>query len=295
MALLALGSQARATETTAQSQTAPPPVQVLISVPEQRLAVIFDGKLLDRFPVSTSRYGTGDQFWSYRTPLGNLEVYDKIGGGLAPGAVIRHRTATGEVLPVDAPGRDPIVTRLIWLEGLEPQNKNALSRCIYIHGTPDEKTIGTPNSYGCIRMRSKDVINFYDEIPVGTIVSIIPGRLPHLPRYKWPKETPAPEITQPASPPDAEIAATKPAATSQPAATDQKPAAPPAPAATKLSEIAPPNPPPVIAEAPDQPAPDRGSSDAWKAMKGSFLLANIPLLGVGKVDDHHKKPVTGSN
>jgi len=171
--LLALGfvvlgslTQARATETAA------PPFHVVISVPDQRLAVVKDGQLVARFPVSTSRFGTGDQFYSYKTPLGQLRVYDKIGNGLAPGAVIRHRSATGEVLPVNAPGRDPIVTRVIWLDGLEPQNKNALSRGIYIHGTPEERTIGTPVSWGCIRMRSKDVIALYDIVHIGMHVVV---------------------------------------------------------------------------------------------------------------------------
>ncbi len=73
------------------TETAAPPFQVLISVPDQRLAVVRDGELVSRFPVSTSRFGTGDSFYSYRTPLGALRVCDKIGGDLPPGAVIRHR------------------------------------------------------------------------------------------------------------------------------------------------------------------------------------------------------------
>ena len=178
--------QAGATETAA-----PALLQVLISVPDQRLAVVRDGELVARFPVSTSRFGTGDNFYSYKTPLGELKVCDKIGENLPAGAVIHHRSATGEVLPVNAPGRDPIVTRVIWLDGLEPQNKNARSRGIYIHGTPQEWTIGKPMSWGCIRMRSKDVIKFFDEIPVGTVVSIIPDKLPHMHRYEPPKLQPS--------------------------------------------------------------------------------------------------------
>lgn len=175
---------------------ADPPCQVLISVPEQRLAIVCDGELVARFPVSTLKFGTGDNYGSFKTPLGQLRVCDKIGADLSPGAVIRHRSATGEVLPVNAPGRDPIVTRLIWLEGLEPQNQNARSRGIYIHGTPEERTIGTPVSYGCIRMRSKDVIKVFDDVPIGTVVSIIPDRLPHMHRY----EPPAPENLAPPQP-----------------------------------------------------------------------------------------------
>ncbi|MGA3171868.1 MAG: L,D-transpeptidase, partial [Chthoniobacteraceae bacterium] len=192
LALICQAASARAASTQTAPPSAPPSpsCEVLISVPEQRLAVVYDGQLVARYPVSTSRFGTGDNYGSYKTPLGDLRVCDKIGADLSPGAVIRHRSPTGEVLPVNAPGRDPIVTRLIWLDGTEPQNKNARSRGIYIHGTPDEHTIGSPVSWGCIRMRSKDVIKVFDEIPVGTLVSIIPDRLPHMRRYEPPKVQP---------------------------------------------------------------------------------------------------------
>ena len=118
---LALTSMAGATETLA------PPLQVLISVPDQRLAVVRDGQLVARFPISTSRFGTGDSFYSYRTPLGALRVCDKIGGNLPPGAVIHHRSATGEVLPVNAPGRDPICDACDlagWTGAAEPERAN---------------------------------------------------------------------------------------------------------------------------------------------------------------------------
>ncbi|HEY5814197.1 MAG TPA: L,D-transpeptidase, partial [Terrimicrobiaceae bacterium] len=79
---------------------------------------------------------------------------------------------TGEILPANAPGRDPIVTRILWLEGLEAQNENAYDRYIYIHGTPEERNIGLAASYGCIRMRSNDVITLYDIVGVGAKVLI---------------------------------------------------------------------------------------------------------------------------
>ena len=143
-----------------------------------------------RFPISTSRFGTGDHFGSYKTPLGQFRVCDKIGEDLSPGAVIKHRSATGEVIPVNAPGRDPIVTRLMWLDGLEEQNRNARVRGIYIHGTPEEINLGKPVSWGCIRMRSRDVIQLCQEIPVGAIVSILPDRLPRMHRYEPPARAP---------------------------------------------------------------------------------------------------------
>ena len=114
----------------------------------------------------------GDNPGSRATPLGNLEVADKIGGGLPAGAVLKSRTPTGEVLAVDAPGRDPVVTRILWLRGLDAGNQSAYDRYIYIHGTPEERNIGKPASFGCVRMRSADIIALYDEIGTGARVTI---------------------------------------------------------------------------------------------------------------------------
>lgn len=146
--------------------------QVVISARDQKLAVLENGKLIATYPVSTSKYGLGDGRGSYRTPLGQMEVATKIGDGAAPGAVFKDRRRTGEIVGVNAPGRDPIVTRIIWLRGRERQNANAFSRDIYIHGTPEERNIGRPASYGCIRMRSVDVINLYSLIGTGAQVTI---------------------------------------------------------------------------------------------------------------------------
>jgi len=146
---------------------------VVVSVAEQKLALMRNGEIVRIYPVSTSRFGIGDAYGTYRTPLGRLRVSDKIGDGLAAGAVIRHRSPTGEVLAPNAPGRDPIVSRILWLDGLEPQNRHAFDRFIYIHGTPEERNIGTPASYGCIRMRSRDVIELYNTVGVGARVKIL--------------------------------------------------------------------------------------------------------------------------
>jgi hypothetical protein len=170
----------------------PPPIEALISITDQKLVVLRDGGVIAKYRISTSRFGAGDSYGSYKTPLGKLRVCDKIGGDLSPGAVIRHRSATGEVIQVNAPGRDPIVTRVIWLEGLEEQNRNARARGIYIHGTPEESNLGKPVSWGCIRMRSEDVINVFEELPVGTPVTILADRLPRLHKYKPPPPPPPP-------------------------------------------------------------------------------------------------------
>jgi len=145
---------------------------VIVSVPDQALALVDRGRLLARYPISTSKFGIGDSAASYRTPLGTLFVSAKFGDRLPPGGVIKNRIPTGEVVAVDAPGRDAIVARVIWLRGMEEQNRAARDRCIYIHGTPEERWIGKPASFGCIRMRSRDVIDLYDRIHIGTHVTI---------------------------------------------------------------------------------------------------------------------------
>ncbi|MEI7821805.1 MAG: L,D-transpeptidase [Verrucomicrobiota bacterium] len=96
-----------------------------------------------------------------------MKVASKIGASAPLGAVFKSRMRTGEVLPPNAPGRDPIVTRILWLRGLEARNADAYGRGIYIHGTPVERLIGRPASYGCIRMRSRDVVRLFDAVPVG--------------------------------------------------------------------------------------------------------------------------------
>jgi lipoprotein-anchoring transpeptidase ErfK/SrfK len=146
--------------------------QVIVSIPEQRMAVLEDGKPLAIYPVSTSKFGLGDQPGTSWTPLGKLEIAKKIGKGAPSGAVFKDRRMTGEIVPPDAPGRDPIVTRILWLRGDEPQNALAYSRYIYIHGTPEERNIGFPASYGCVRMRSRDVIELFDIVGTGAKVDI---------------------------------------------------------------------------------------------------------------------------
>ena len=151
---------------------AAPSASILISVPDQKLAVIQNGMRIAEYPVSTSRYGVGDRFGSYATPVGQMAVADKIGQGLPLGAVFKSRHPTGEVLSPNAPGRDPIVTRILWLRGTEPATRNAYDRDIYIHGTPVERLIGRPVSYGCVRMRSRDVAELFQRVSIGTPVEI---------------------------------------------------------------------------------------------------------------------------
>jgi lipoprotein-anchoring transpeptidase ErfK/SrfK len=150
---------------------------VVVSVPDQTLAVINDGVVIARYPVSTSKFGLGDRAGTYATPLGTMAVASKIGANAPLGAVFKNRRMTGEVLKPNAPGRDPIVTRILWLRGLEKTNAHAYGRNIYIHGTPEERFIGRPASYGCIRMRSGDVAQLFNAIPVGTRIEVANARL----------------------------------------------------------------------------------------------------------------------
>lgn len=134
--------------------------------------MIAHGKVLKKFRVSTSKFGSGDAVGSYRTPLGETFVSAKIGDGLPPGAVIKNRNATGEIVSANAPGRDAIVSRVIWLRGMDGTTANTRERCIYIHGTAEERSIGRRASYGCIRMRSRDVIALYGLVHIGMHVRI---------------------------------------------------------------------------------------------------------------------------
>src|SRR6266516_953456 len=120
--------------------------QIVISAREQKLALLDRGNLMAIYPVSTSKFGLGDWRGSRYTPLGQLQIAEKIGDNAPPGAVFKDRRRTGEIVLPDSPGRDPIVTRILWLRGLEPQNANAFSRYIYIHGTPEERFTGMPAS-----------------------------------------------------------------------------------------------------------------------------------------------------
>jgi len=147
--------------------------RILISTVDQKMIVLRDGNKIAEYPVSTSKFGVGDGPGSNATPLGELKIKRKIGGGAPSGSVFKSRRPTGEILAVDAPGRDPVVTRILWLQGLEPQNQNAYARFIYIHGTPEERNIGTACSYGCIRMRSRDVIALYETVGTGASVRIV--------------------------------------------------------------------------------------------------------------------------
>ena len=151
---------------------------IVVSVADQAMDLYYRDQFIARYPVSTSQFGVGDNPGTCATPLGQLKIAQKIGDGAPLGMVFKDRRPTGEILAPNAPGRDPIVTRILWLKGLEPQNQNAYARYIYIHGTPVENQIGKPASYGCIRMRSQDILQLFTTVGVGARVDVVQDHLP---------------------------------------------------------------------------------------------------------------------
>ena len=179
---------------------------VRVSVPDQKMLVFRKGVEVARYDVSTSKFGVGGRAGSYTTPLGEMEVAKKVGAGARSGMKFHGRRATGEIVRPNSPGRDPIVSRILWLRGLERQNRDAFSRCIYIHGTAEEWRIGTPASYGCIRMRSHDVIELFNTLGVGARVEVSMAPFPR-------------QIVQSPAPPPTTAAGAAPAPTPTPVAT----------------------------------------------------------------------------
>jgi hypothetical protein len=187
---------------------------VRISVPDQKMLVFEKGVEIARYDVSTSKFGVGDRPGSFATPLGAMEVAQKFGAGQPAGMKFHSRRPTGEIVVPNSPGRDPIVSRILWLRGLEAQNRAAFNRAIYIHGTAEEWKIGTPASYGCIRMRSRDVIQLFDKLELGARVEVTTNPFPHQlveggtapatvihATMPPPKATPPPAVTTASTPP----------------------------------------------------------------------------------------------
>ena len=152
-----------------------------VRVADQRLEVKENGVVVVSYPVSTAKNGVGELNGSGCTPRGWHRVRAKIGGDAPLNAVFVGRRATGEVYSdawaAQFPERDWILTRILWLDGLEPGlnrygKVNSASRYIYIHGSPDSGVTGQPQSHGCIRMTSADVLDLFDRVAAGTRVLI---------------------------------------------------------------------------------------------------------------------------
>ena len=148
------------------------PMQLRIDATRQILEVLRDGEVCKSYPVSTSKFGLGFENGSNRTPLGRFVVSEKIGAGATVGTVFKSRAPTGEIASQGGQ-EDLVLTRILWLAGLDAANANTRDRFIYIHGTNQESLLGTPASHGCVRMRNADVAECFDEIPEGTLVEIV--------------------------------------------------------------------------------------------------------------------------
>jgi len=153
-----------------------------INISLQRLDLLDDnGKLLKRYSISSAKNGVGEQNGSFCTPRGRHIIRARIGAGQPFNTVFVERRPTGEVyspkLAREFPGRDWILTRILWLSGCERgYNRmgkvDTMRRAIYIHGSPDTANMGKPGSRGCIRMHNRDIIELFDLVPVGTVVEI---------------------------------------------------------------------------------------------------------------------------
>lgn len=142
-----------------------------ISIARQELVLKHGRRVLRRYPVSSSRFGIGTRRGSKKTPLGRFHISEKIGAGAASGTIFVGRIALAPNAP-PPPTEDWITSRILWLDGLEKANANTHERFIYIHGTKHEDKIGRPDSHGCIRMRNADVIELFELVPEGTLVTI---------------------------------------------------------------------------------------------------------------------------
>lgn len=156
------------------------PRKIRVSIAAQRLDLLeFAGsgspeRVAASFPVSTSAFGLGSEPGSNKTPLGRFAVGAKIGAGAPLGMVFVSREPTGEIAPAESPedARDLVLTRILWLDGLEPGNANTRERYVYIHGTNHEEKIGEPCSHGCVRMRNADVATLFNLVEEGAEVVI---------------------------------------------------------------------------------------------------------------------------
>ncbi len=154
-----------------------------IDVPSQTLTLHDEtGDVLMQTQVSTAKNGVGEQMGSDCTPRGEHVIRAKIGAAQPLNTVFVARRPTGETYSPELralyPQRDWILTRILWLSGLEPGknrlgNVDTMRRHIYIHGAPDEDPMGVPSSHGCIKMRTQEVIELFDRVPPGTPVTIL--------------------------------------------------------------------------------------------------------------------------
>jgi lipoprotein-anchoring transpeptidase ErfK/SrfK len=144
---------------------------VHISIRDQRLTLKENETPVRSYPVSTSRFGVGTEQGSMKTPTGRFCIAKKIGGEMPSGTIFQSRVPLKPDEPLP-PTEDLVMSRILWLDGLDEQNANTRDRFIYIHGTKHEDKIGIPDSCGCVRMRNEDVIELFDFVDEGTPIVI---------------------------------------------------------------------------------------------------------------------------
>lgn len=142
-----------------------------VSIRDQRLTLKDNETPVRSYPVSTSRFGVGTEEGSMKTPTGRFSIAKKIGGDMPSGTIFRSRVPLRPDEPLPSTD-DLVMSRILWLDGLDAQNANTRDRFIYIHGTKHEDKVGTPDSCGCVRMRNADVIELFDSVDEGTPVVI---------------------------------------------------------------------------------------------------------------------------
>ncbi|MDP9253564.1 MAG: L,D-transpeptidase [Verrucomicrobiota bacterium] len=142
-----------------------------ISVRDQRLTLKSGDRSIRSYPVSTSLFGLGSEEGSMRTPLGRFRIAEKIGANTPSGTIFKDRQPIQQMEKY-SPDDDLMMSRILWLDGLEEHNANTRDRYIYIHGTNQEDKIGAPASHGCIRMKSADLIELFDLVDIETPVVI---------------------------------------------------------------------------------------------------------------------------
>jgi len=148
------------------------------SIKDQTLSLYENSETPSRvFPISSAKNGTGSQEGSFRTPLGRFRIAHKYGKKAPLGTIFRSRKPVG-IWPTQIPSNlskddDLVLSRILWLEGIDPHNLNTKQRYIYLHGTNHEDQIGTPCSAGCLRLNNSDIIELFDLIAVGTALTIL--------------------------------------------------------------------------------------------------------------------------
>jgi lipoprotein-anchoring transpeptidase ErfK/SrfK len=145
--------------------------ELRVDVARQIVDFLQDGQTVKSWPVSTSRFGLGCSPGSFKTPTGRFFIDEKIGAGAPLGMEFKSRQPTGLIVEPGG-GEDSVLTRILWLAGEEPENKNTKDRYIYFHGTNQEDLIGTPASHGCVRLRNADIAELFELVPTGTRVVI---------------------------------------------------------------------------------------------------------------------------